>query len=173
MSSIINGITNNSDMQAMIVSMFNKINNATISASKNTQNNRINSISSSDFVKSLEEQFKKSEKISNDVNKNIQEQIGMPAGMTVSEDNTITKDAYKNLISSIMDKLDENKDGKISQKEMEDFTDKLSKTNDSETTGTLASSKAGEFLKNQAGNFIQKLIDRYKDNSDSILGIFV
>lgn len=172
MSSIINGISNNSDMQAMIVSMFNKINNATISASKNIQNDRQKSISSAEFVKSLEEQLQKSENTT-DLNKNIQGQIGMPAGMSISDDNTITKDSFKELISSIMNNLDKNSDGEISQQEIKDFTEKLSKTGDTETTGTLASSKAGEFLKNQASNFIQKLIDRYKDNSDSILGLFV
>ena len=173
MSSIINGIANNGDMQAMIVSMFNKINNATINSSKNFQNNNVNSISSADFVKSLEEQFKKSEKIAPEISKNAQEQIGMPAGMTISDDNTIMKDSFKELINSVMENLDENKDGKISQQEMENFTEKLSHSKNAETTGSLASSKAGDFLKNQASNFIQKLIDKYKDNSGSVLGIFV
>ena len=52
MSSTINSIAQNSDMQAMIVSMFNKINNATINAGQNKSDEK--SISSADFVKALE-----------------------------------------------------------------------------------------------------------------------
>ncbi|MBR2526227.1 hypothetical protein IKE67_07135 [bacterium] len=173
MASIINTIANNSDVQSMIVSMFNKINSATINASKNIQSEKVKSISSADFVKSLEEQLQKSEKFTPEVNKNAHNEIGMPAGMTISDDNTITKDSFNKLLNSVMETLDENSDGKISQQEMENFTEKLSHLGNSETTGSLASSKAGEFLKNQATNFIQKLIDKYKDNSESILGIFV
>ena len=173
MASIINGIANNSDVQSMIVSMFNKINSATINASKNVQNTKEKSISSAEFIKSLEEQLQKSEKFTPEVNKNTHNEIGMPAGMTISDDNTITKDSFNKLLNSVIETLDENSDGKISQQEMENFTEKLSHLGNSETTGSLASSKAGEFLKNQATNFIQKLIDKYKDNSESILGIFV
>lgn len=173
MSSIINGIANNSDMQAMIVSLFNKINNATINSSKNSQDSK-KSISSAEFVKSLEEQLKKSESLNVQDNKvSTQKQLGMPAGMTISEDNIISKDSFKELINSVMENLDKNSDGKISEDEIKDFTEKLSQAGQTETTGSLASSKAGDFLKNQATNFIQKLIDKYKDNSESILGIFV
>ena len=176
MSSIVNNIGNNSDMQAMVLSMFNKINNATINAAQKTGVNGINEISMSDFAKTLEEQLKKSDNnvLNHNQNSDIQNKIGIPAGMNLSEDNTIVKDSYKNLVNSIMESLDENSDGKITKKEMENFTDKISsKDSNTETTGSLASSKAGDFLKNQASNFIQKLIDKYKDNSESILGIFV
>lgn len=175
MSSIINGISNNSDMQAMILSMFDKINNAAINAAQKVQTDKQKIINSSDFVKVLEEQFAKADAVVPHENgtQNLQNKLGMPAGMNVAQDETITKDSFKELIGSIMENLDENSDGKISKQEIENFKDKLTQSNDVETTGTLASANAGDFLKNQASNFIQKLIDKYKDNSDSILGIFV
>ena len=175
MSSIINGISQNSDMQAMIMSMFNKINNATINAGKDVKTSGVEGISSSEFVKELEKQLKMSEDLLSGKNNltNKAEQVGMPSNLSVSEDNSITKDIYGELVSSIINNLDKNSDGKISEKEIKNFTEKLSKSDDVETTGSLASSKAGDFLKNQASNFIQKLIDKYKDNSESVLGIFV
>ena len=97
----------------------------------------------------------------------------MPAGMKIDEDNNIIKESYKELLQSIMENLDENSDGKISQDEMKNFVNKLSQSGNTETTGTLASSNAFDFIKNQAGTFIQKLIDNYKDNGGSILGISV
>ena len=174
MSSLISSIANNSNVQAMIVNMFNKINDATINAGQNKAND-IKSISSEDFVKALENQFKKSaSNVSDSVKIDITEgQIGMPAGMKISEDNSIIKESYQELLKSIMDNLDKNSDGTISQEEMTDFMNKISQSKNAETTGTLASSKAFYYLKNQAGTFIQKLIDKYKDNSDSILGISV
>jgi len=175
MSSIINNLAQNSDMQSMILSMFNKINNATINAGQNVSPNGEKGISVEEFVKTLEVQLKKAvadvSENSNNITKN--EQTGMPAGMKINDDNSITKDSYQEILKSIMENLDENSDGKITQEEMQHFSDKLSHAGNAETTGTLASSNVGEFLKNQAGNFIQKLIDKYKDNSESILGIFV
>ena len=80
---------------------------------------------------------------------------------------------YEDVVVKYINENCKNSDGKISEKEIKNFTEKLSKSDDVETTGSLASSKAGDFLKNQASNFIQKLIDKYKDNSESVLGIFV
>lgn len=171
MSSTINSIAQNSDMQAMIVSMFNKINNATINAGQNKSDEK--SISSADFVKALEKQLQKSTESVGENNQNSSNQIGMPAGMKIDEDNNIIKESYKELLQSIMENLDENSDGKISQDEMKNFVNKLSQSGNTETTGTLASSNAFDFIKNQAGTFIQKLIDNYKDNGGSILGISV
>lgn len=174
MSSIINSISQNSDMQAMILSMFNKINNATINAGQNSSANEEKGITKVDFVKTLEAQLQKSvdtQVLEQHTNKNIQ--FGMPAGMTIDENNNIVKDSYKQLLDNIVQSLDENSDGKITESEMKDFSDKISKSENAETTGTLASSKAGDFLKNQASAFIQKLIDNYKGNGNSVLGIFV
>jgi len=171
MSSTINSIAQNNDMQAMIVSMFNKINNATISAGQNKTDEK--SISSVDFVKALEKQLQKSNESVNENNQNSNNQVGMPAGMKIDEDNNLIKESYKELLQSIMENLDENSDGKISQDEMKNFVNKISQSGNTETTGTLASSKAFDFIKNQAGTFIQKLIDNYKDNGGSISGIFV
>ena len=171
MSSTINSIAQNNDMQAMIVSMFNKINNATISAGQNKTDEK--SISSVDFVKALEKQLQKSTESVNENNQNSNNQVGMPAGMKIDEDNNLIKESYKELLQSIMENLDENSDGKISQDEMKNFVNKISQSGNTETTGTLASSKAFDFIKNQAGTFIQKLIDNYKDNGGSISGIFV
>ncbi len=171
MSSIVNSIVQNSDMQAMIVSMFNKINNATINAGQSKIDEK--SISNVDFVKALEEQLQKStDDISNN-NREANNQVGMPSGMKIDDENNIIKEQYKELLNNIIENLDKNSDGKITEQEMKDFTNKISQSGNTETTGTLASSKAMDFLKNQASNFIQKLIDNYKDNGGSISGIFV
>ncbi len=174
MSSTINGISQNSDMQAMILSMFNKINNATINAGQNSFASEEKGVSNADFVKALETQLQKSvdtQILEQNTNKNSK--LGMPAGMTIDDENNIVNESYKELLNSIVENLDKNSDGKITEQEMKDFSGKISQKGDAETTGTLASSKAGEFLKNQASAFIQKLIDNYKDNSSSVLGIFV
>ena len=98
MSSTINSIAQNSDMQAMIVSMFNKINNATINAGQNKSDEK--SISSADFVKALEKQLQKSTESVGENNQNSSNQIGMPAGMKIDEDNNIIKESYKELLQS-------------------------------------------------------------------------
>lgn len=174
MSSTINGVSQNSDMQAMILSMFNKINNATINAGQNSFVSEEKGVSNVDFVKALESQLQKSidtQILEQNSNKNTK--LGMPVGMTLDDENNIVNESYKELLNSIVENLDKNSDGKITEQEMKDFSGKISQKGDAETTGTLASSKAGEFLKNQASAFIQKLIDNYKDNSSSVLGIFV
>lgn len=174
MSSTINGISQNSDMQAMILSMFNKINNATINAGQNSLASEGKDVSKADFIKTLEAQLEKTldtNVLEHNFNKNTQ--LGMPAGMSIDDKNNIIKESYKDLINGIMENLDKNSDGKITGQEMKDFTDKISQKGNAETTGTLASSKTFEFLKSQAGSFIQKLIDNYKDNGGSISGIVV
>lgn len=174
MSSLINNISQNGDMQAMIVSMFNKINNATINSAQSASLKDEKSVSTSDFVKSLEEQLQKSVDTKVLENSNARNSaLGIPAGMRVDEENNIIKESYQELLKTIMEKLDENSDGKISSEEMSNLKDQLVQSGNPETTGTLASSNAGDFLKTQASKFIQKLIDKYKDNSESILGIFV
>lgn len=174
MSSIINSIVQNKDMQSMIFSMFNKINNATLNAGQKASAKSTDGISNEDFVKALEEQLNKTAvENPNDKSRAQSVQSGMPAGMSIDGENNIVNPSYKELLNSIVENIDNNSDGKITEQELQSFTDKLTHGKTHETTGNLASSKTFDFLKNQAGTFIQKLIDSYKDNGGSISGISV
>lgn len=98
--------------------------------------------------------------------------MGMPAGMNITEIGEADA-SYQNMINSLMesmmDNLNKNSDEHVSQDEMKKLKNSISQTPDIETTGSIAFSNSAT---NKASNFIQKLIDTYKDKG-SINGINV
>ncbi len=175
MSSIMGGMSQISDLQSQIWQMYNKINNATIDAGQKHLSEGIDeNVASEDFVKALEEQFQKQTQqvLDKEVNLLQSEQMGMPAGMNISEVGEADV-SYQSLIDSLMESmmnnLDKNSDGHVSQDEMKNLEKAISQTPDIETTGSIAFSNSAT---NKASNFIQKLIDTYKDKG-SINGINV
>lgn len=177
MSSIIGGMSQMSDIQSQIWQMYNKINNATIDAGQKhlEEFSEANAIAGEDFAKALEEQYQKQNQqvLNNEMNFMQTEQLGMPAGLNITEVGS-TDESYQGLINtlmeSMMENLDKNSDGHVSSDEIQGLEKVLNKTPNAETTGSLASNSG--FFKNQASNFIQKLIDTYKDKG-SINGLNV
>ena len=176
MSSIIGGMSQMSDIQSQIWQMYNKINNATIDAGqKQIEDSPEAKISGEEFAKALEEQYQKQNEfvLNNEMNFLQSEQLGMPAGLNITEVGS-TNESYQTLINtlmeSMMENLDKNSDGHLSQEEVQGLENVLNRTPNSETTGNLATN--GSSFKNQASNFIQKLIDSYKDKG-SINGLNV
>ena len=162
MSSITSGIGQVSDLQSQIWQMYNKINNATIDAGQKNSVSAIDDESvSKDFIKSLEEQFQKqNQQVFDEENLFIKdESIGMPAGLNIQEVGEPEK-SYQSIIESLTESMTQNSE------------QNLAGTPDSETTGSLAFLNTGDNIKTQASNFIQKLIDTYKDKG-SINGLNV
>lgn len=152
MSSITGGLGQISDLQTQIWQMYNKINNATINeGQKHVVETVDNDLLREDFVKTLEEQMQKQNQPNLETNLLQNEQLGMPAGLNITQAGSVNE-SYDSIISSLMESLSQQNDNlKI-------------KTTNTETTGSLA------FKHNSASNFIQKLIDSYKDKG-SVNGI--
>lgn len=176
MSSITGGMSQISDMQTKIWQMYNQINNATISVGqKNFQDDSEVSVLNQDFVKALEEQMQKQEKqvLTEQTNFEQHQELGMPIWLNIT-DVGAKEQSYEMIINDLMNSLADD----LNNKSKEQFSNNkngeinnLSQTPSTETTGSLASLNVGEF-KNQAGNFIQKLIDAYKDRG-SVIGLNV
>ena len=149
MSSIIGGMSQITDFQSQIWQMYNKINNATINEGQKHSLESTTEISGEDFIKVLEEQLEKEkQQIFGSEKFFIQdEKLGMPAGMNITEVGE-TEESYQSIINSLLESMMDNLN--------KNPQDNLSKAPDTETTGSLAFSKT---------NYIQKLIDSYKNNA--------
>jgi hypothetical protein len=167
MSSITSGIGQMSDLQSQIWQMYNKINNATINSAsqQSSESVEFNGVSSQDFVKALEEQLQKQSEqvLNNEANLMQSEQLGMPSSLSISEVG-VENNSYQDVINSLMNSMAENNSENSNQQQPN--------VSDIETTGVLATNHAGISFKSQASNFIQKLIDSYKDKG-SIIGLNV
>ena len=185
MVATVSSIASNNDIQLMTAQMFSKMNKADNDGVKGLSLEEVTSIDTSNdeggaaFIKSLQEQFETLDANSDgqlsqeemSYTKPTQDKLGMPAGMELSEE----VDAYQQLINSLMNSLvsslDTDGDGKISQDELKEGLNKITeKSSNTEAAGSVAKSELGDSIKNLAGNFIQKLIDNYKNN-DGLQGI--
>lgn len=185
MVATVSSIASNNDIQLMMAQMFSKMNKADNDGVKGLSLEELTSIDTSNdeggaaFIKSLQEQFETLDANSDgqlsqeemSYTKPTQDKLGMPAGMEFSEE----VDAYQQLINSLMNSLvsslDTDGDGKISQDELKEGLNKITeKSSNTEAAGSVAKSELGDSIKNLAGNFIQKLIDNYKNN-DGLQGI--
>ncbi|MGN1125233.1 MAG: EF-hand domain-containing protein [Candidatus Gastranaerophilaceae bacterium] len=185
MVATVSSIASNNDIQLMMAQMFSKMNKADNDGVKGLSLEELTSIDTSNdeggaaFIKSLQEQFETLDANSDgqlsqeemSYTKPTQDKLGMPAGMELSEE----VDAYQQLINSLMNSLvsslDTDGDGKISQDELKESLNKITeKSSNTEAAGSVAKSELGDSIKNLAGNFIQKLIDNYKNN-DGLQGI--
>ena len=181
----IGAVSSNSDLQAMLALLYKSDENNTNGLSK-ADLSKINEEQNSQFVKSLEEEFNLIDKDSNGLLTKdevldfaLDKQLGMPAGFKIQDatQQTNEKNLYQNIADkiseSIISQLDTNKDGKISDTEikeaMQNLSKKLSESSSSvEVAGKVAGSNSSiSKVQNMAGNFIQKLIDNY--NSGGIV----
>ena len=181
----IGAVSSNSDLQAMLALLYKSDESNTNGLSK-TDLSKINEEQNSQFVKSLEEEFNLIDKDSNGLlskdevlDFTLDKQLGMPAGFKIQDatQQTNEKNLYQNIADkiseSIISQLDTNKDGKISDTEikeaMQNLSKKLSESSSSvEVAGKVANNNSSiSKVQNMAGNFIQKLIDNY--NSGGIV----
>ena len=181
----IGAVSSNSDLQAMLALLYKSDESNTNGLSK-ADLSKINEEQNSQFVKSLEEEFNLIDKDSNGLlskdevlDFTLDKQLGMPAGFKIQDatQQTNEKSLYQNIADkiseSIISQLDTNKDGKISDTEikeaMQNLSKKLSESSSSvEVAGKVANNNSSiSKVQNMAGNFIQKLIDNY--NSGGIV----
>ncbi len=181
----IGAVSSNSDLQAMLALLYKSDESNTNGLSK-ADLSKINEEQNSQFVKSLEEEFNLIDKDSNGLlskdevlDFTLDKQLGMPAGFKIQDatQQTNEKNLYQNIADkiseSIISQLDTNKDGKISDTEikeaMQNLSKKLSESSSSvEVAGKVANNNSSiSKVQNMAGNFIQKLIDNY--NSGGIV----
>jgi Ca2+-binding EF-hand superfamily protein len=181
----IGAVSSNSDLQAMLALLYKSDESNTNGLSK-ADLSKINEEQNSQFVKSLEEEFNLIDKDSNGLlskdevlDFTLDKQLGMPAGFKIQDatQQTNEKNLYQNIADkiseSIISQLDTNKDGKISDTEikeaMQNLSKKLSESSSSvEVAGKVANNNSSiTKVQNMAGNFIQKLIDNY--NSGGIV----
>ena len=181
----IGAVSSNSDLQAMLALLYKSDESNTNGLSKSDLS-KINEEQNSQFVKSLEEEFNLIDKDSNGLlskdevlDFTLDKQLGMPAGFKIQDatQQTNEKNLYQNIADkiseSIISQLDTNKDGKISDTEikeaMQNLSKKLSESSSSvEVAGKVANNNSSiSKVQNMAGNFIQKLIDNY--NSGGIV----
>lgn len=165
MSAIIGGISQNSDLQSMIFQMFNKINNATINSGEKTSAlDTTKAINTEDFARNLEKQLQAEQEAQKPNNSGLKAiKLDNPATFNITNAEESSADFYKEILNSVMETLKEAE---------ESASNKASKAPSVENAGSIASADLGDSLKNLAGEFIQKLIDNYKDKG-SILGINV
>lgn len=147
MSSIIGGMSQISDFQSQIWQMYNKINNATINEGQ--KHSIETEVSGEDFIRNLEAQLEKEKQEVFGSEKFFMqdEKLGMPAGLNITEVGA-PEESYQSIINSLMESMMDNLN--------KNPQDNLSKAPSTETTGSLAFSKT---------NYIQKLIDSYKDKA--------
>ena len=181
----IGAVSSNSDLQAMLALLYKSDESNTNGLSK-ADLSKINEEQNSQFVKSLEEEFNLIDKDSNGLlskdevlDFTLDKQLGMPAGFKIQDatQQTNEKNLYQNIADkiseSIISQLDTNKDGKISDTEikeaMQNLSKKLSESSSSvEVAGKVANNNSSiSKVQNMAGNFILKLIDNY--NSGGIV----
>lgn len=181
----IGAVSSNSDLQAMLALLYKSDESNTNGLSK-ADLSKINEEQNSQFVKSLEEEFNLIDKDSNGLlskdevlDFTLDKQLGMPAGFKIQDatQQTNEKNLYQNIADkiseSIISQLDTNKDGKISDTEikeaMQNLSKKLSESSSYvEVAGKVANNNSSiSKVQNMAGNFIQKLIDNY--NSGGIV----
>lgn len=168
--STIGALTANTDLQSLMAKMYGNSTSKVNSAKENLESllaTNSNDISkNNDFLNKLQEQYhslglNKSESV-----QGLQES-GIPSNLKIEGVNeTSESNSYKNLLDKLMGSiekaLDTDGDGKVSQQELKEGFEKLAKkVPNNEVAGTLANLGSG---KNLAGNFIQGLINNYKDN---------
>ncbi len=175
--STIGALTANTDLQSLMAKMYGNSTSKVNSAKENLESllaTNSNDISkNNDFLNKLQEQYhslglNKSESVQGlQESQLINQEFGIPSNLKIEGVNeTSESNSYKNLLDKLMgsiDKaLDTDGDGKVSQQELKEGFEKLAKkVPNNEVAGTLANLGSG---KNLAGNFIQGLINNYKDN---------
>lgn len=175
--STIGALTTNTDLQSLMAKMYGNSTNKVNSAKDNLENllaTSSNDIkSNNDFLNTLQEQYhslglNKAQDIQGlQENQLINQELGIPSGLQIQDaSETSNPNSYQNLLDKLMGSLekalDKDGDGQVSQEEMQEgFENLAKKVPNNEVAGTIANLGSG---KNMAGNFIQGLINNYKDN---------
>ena len=163
--STIGALTANTDLQSLMAKMYGngigKVKNAkeNLESLLVTNSNDINK--NDDFLNKLQEQYhslglNKTEDVQGlQDSQLINQELGIPSSLQIqSVEDSANTNSYQNLLDKLMGSiekaLDKDGDGEVSQK-----------VPNNEVAGTLANFGSG---KNLAGNFIQGLINNYKDN---------
>lgn len=175
--STIGALTANTDLQSLMAKMYGngigKVNNAeeNLESLLVTNSNDINK--NDDFLNKLQEQYhslglNKTEDVQGlQDSQLINQELGIPSSLQIqSVEDSANTNSYQNLLDKLMGSiekaLDKDGDGEVSQQEFkEGFENLAKKVPNNEVAGTLANFGSG---KNLAGNFIQGLINNYKDN---------
>lgn len=174
--STIGALTANIDLQSLMAKMYanntSKVNSAKDNLESLLASNSNNIDKNNDFLNQLQEQYhslglKSHEIQGNQDSQLINQELGIPAGLQIQDaSETSNSSSYQNLLDKLMGSLekalDKDGDGQVSQQELkEGFENLAKKVPNNEVAGTLANLGSG---KNLAGNFIQGLINNYKDN---------
>ena len=175
--STIGALTANTDLQSLMTKMYGNSTGKINSAKENLENLLASSSNeidkNDDFLNKLQEQYhslglnKTQELQSIQEAQLINQELGIPSGLQIQGVNEVSKtNSYQNLLDKLMGSmekaLDKNGDGEVSRQEIKDgFENLAKKVPNNEVAGTLANLGSG---KNMAGNFIQSLINNYKDN---------
>ncbi len=175
--STIGALTTNTDLQSLMAKMYGngigKVNSAKENLESLLVTNSNDIDKNNDFLNKLQEQYhslglnKAQDEQGLQETQLINQELGIPSGMQIQgvEESSDTN-SYQNLLDKLMGSiekaLDKDDDGEVSQQEMKEGFENLAKhVPNNEVAGTLANLGSG---KNMAGNFIQNLINNYKDN---------
>ena len=175
--STIGALTANTNLQSLMAKMYGNGIEKVNSAKENlesllvTNSNDINK--NDNFLNKLQEQYhslglSKTESTQGLQNlQSINQEFGIPSNLQIQglEESSSTesdKSLLDKLMGSLENALDKDGNGEVSQQEFKEGLENLAKkVPNNEVAGTLANLGSG---KNLAGNFIQSLINNYKDN---------